>query len=54
MFEFPTYGAKQAEKSDSFEEISFKIPHPTEAQNTNIINIWRMSSLKGQVMLFPF
>ena len=38
----------------SFETISLEIPHRTVAQNSNIIDIWRMSSLKGQVMSFPF
>ena len=41
-------------KVNLFDVISFKIPHPTEAQNSNIMNIWRMSSWKEQVMSFPF
>ena len=38
----------------SFEAISFEILHPTEAQNSNIIKNRRMSSLKRQIMVFPF
>ena len=41
-------------KEISFKVISLEIPHPAEAQNSNIIKNWRMSSLKRQVMLFPF
>jgi len=36
----------------SFEAISFEILHSAVEQNSNIINIRRMSSLKGKVMLF--
>ena len=34
--------------------ISFEIPHPTEAQKSNIENVLRMSTLKRQIMAIPF
>ena len=51
---FTVIKQNELKRAISFEAISFKVPLPTEAQNSNIIKNWRMSSLKGQVMSFPF
>ena len=50
----PLMEQNQLKREISFEAISFETLHPAEAQNSNIIKNWRMSSLKGQVMSFPF
>ena len=52
---FPLWNkANKLKRAISFEVISYEIPHIPVAPNSSIINIRRVSTLKGRVMSVPF